>query len=181
MKPSTQSMRQAALKPQDVVTAVRLALGRAEDTMSYARLGESLAMSASEAHASVQRGVLCGLVVREFGELHANRTALFELLVHGLRYVFPPIFGPMVRGLRTSAYVGTLADHFPKEEGNLIVWPDDEGPDRGLSLCPLYPAVPIAAKRDPRLHESLALVDAVRSGSARERELAINLLQESFR
>ncbi len=174
-------MRQLALKPQDVVTAVQLALGRAETAMSFARLGESLVMSASEAHAAVQRGVLCGLVAREFGELQTNRSALMELLVHGIRHVFPPIFGPVARGVRTGAYVQALAEHFPKDDGALIVWPDPEGLDRGVSLCPLYPTVPVAARRDPRLHEALALVDAVRAGNARERELAIGLLQEKFR
>lgn len=161
--------------------AVRIALSRAEPAMSFARLGESLAISASEAHACVQRGAVCGLVTRESGELLANRSALMELLVHGIRYVFPPVFGSMVLGVRTGAYVQPLADHFPQEQGTVIVWPDPEGADRGISLCPLYPTVPVAARRDPRLHEALALVDAIRAGSARERELAIKLLPEHFR
>lgn len=181
MKHSVQDMRQLALKPQDVVTAVHLAVNRAQPARSFARLGESLVMSASEAHASVQRGVVCGLLTREFGELQANRSALMELLVHGIRYVFPPIFGSVVRGLRTGAYVQPLAAHFPNENGTVIVWPDPDGPDRGMSLCPLYPTVPVAARHDPSLHEALALVDAVRAGSARERELAIHFLQEQFR
>lgn len=181
MKSSAQSMRQLALKPQDVVTAVRLAVGRTEQALSFARLGDALAISASEAHASVQRGIVCGLVTKEFGELRANRAALMELLVHGIRYVFPPIFGTVVRGMRTSAYVGALATHFPQEDGSLIVWPDPEGTDRGVSLCPLYPTVPVAARRDQKLHEALALVDAVRAGSARERELATTLLQDCLR
>jgi hypothetical protein len=39
-------------------------------------------------------------------------------------------------------------------------------------LKPLHPAVPDAARRDNRLWELLALVDAIRIGNARERNLA---------
>jgi hypothetical protein len=38
--------------------------------------------------------------------------------------------------------------------------------------------VPVAAGRNPALYELLALFDAVRGGSARERALAIELLTE---
>ena len=41
-----------------------------------------------------------------------------------------------------------------------------------MGLEPLYKTVPIAARRDPRLYEILALLDALRDGRARERRLA---------
>lgn len=47
---------------------------------------------------------------------------------------------------------------------------------RGYALSPLYRSVPKAVERDPRLYELLALVDAVRDGRARERELAVKEL-----
>lgn len=62
-----------------------------------------------------------------------------------------------------------------------IVWPHPEGEIRGESLEPLYPSVVDAARRDSALHESLALVDALRIGRARERKLAIDLLAKRFR
>jgi hypothetical protein len=39
-------------------------------------------------------------------------------------------------------------------------------------LVPLYRSAPDAALRDPALYEWLALVDALRSGKARERRMA---------
>ena len=39
-------------------------------------------------------------------------------------------------------------------------------------IDPLYPSVPAAAAEDPRLHELLALADALRVGRARERSMA---------
>ena len=60
------------------------------------------------------------------------------------------------------------------------VWPDAEGPARGVLFSPLFESVPKAAKRDAALYELLALVDALREGRARERELAEQLLREKL-
>jgi hypothetical protein len=47
---------------------------------------------------------------------------------------------------------------------------------RGYSFTPLHKNVPQAALEDKRLYELLALVDALRDGRARERELAVKEL-----
>jgi hypothetical protein len=52
------------------------------------------------------------------------------------------------------------------------VWPSPEGKTRGYSLAPLYSTVPKAALRDHYLYEELALIDAIREGRSREREIA---------
>lgn len=44
------------------------------------------------------------------------------------------------------------------------VWPYAEGNIRGQEIEPLYPSVPKAVKKDPALHELLALVDGIRVG-----------------
>jgi hypothetical protein len=56
--------------------------------------------------------------------------------------------------------------------------PDPDGDRRGMALYPLYPTVPKAARIDFVLYESLALFDALRSGAARERQLASQLLSQ---
>jgi len=43
---------------------------------------------------------------------------------------------------------------------------------------PLYEKLPLAAVADAALYELLALFDALRMGQARERELAVKLLDE---
>jgi hypothetical protein len=58
------------------------------------------------------------------------------------------------------------------------VWPDPAGRARGQTLMPLYPKLPAAAREDARLYELLALVDALRIGQARERNVAARLLEE---
>jgi hypothetical protein len=52
---------------------------------------------------------------------------------------------------------------------------------RGNAFHPLYPTVPDAAKKNPALYELLVLFDAIRGGSARERALAIELLEERLK
>ncbi len=49
---------------------------------------------------------------------------------------------------------------------------------RGYAFAPLYRTVPEAALRDPALYELLALVDAIRDGRARERNLAQKALEK---
>jgi hypothetical protein len=57
------------------------------------------------------------------------------------------------------------------------VWPDADGTVRGIEFSPLYKSVPQAAKRDAKLYQLLALVDAIRAGEGPEREAAVRELQ----
>jgi hypothetical protein len=69
----------------------------------------------------------------------------------------------------------------PAEGEHPPVWPDPEGSARGYELEPLYPSVPKAARLDNGLYELLALVDAIRDGRARERNLAVEHLQKRLK
>ena len=58
------------------------------------------------------------------------------------------------------------------------VWPDPDGEVRGQSFSPLYKSVPKAAREDHRLYELLSLIDAIRGGRARERQVAYNEMKK---
>ena len=49
---------------------------------------------------------------------------------------------------------------------------------RGEALAPIHKAAPAAAAQDETLYRALALVDAIRAGKTREKEIASNLLKE---
>ena len=132
-------------------------------------------MSASEVHASVQRAAKSGLV--RLDDREPNRRALLEFLVHGLKYVFPAERGAMTRGMATAHATAPLAKSFSAGIEPPPVWPDPEGDVRGEAIEPLYRSAPAAARADAKLYEWLALVDAVRAGRARERELAVKELE----
>lgn len=58
------------------------------------------------------------------------------------------------------------------------IWPDPEGEVRGIGFSPLAKSAPQAARLDPALYELLALVDAIRAGRARERDIAARELSK---
>lgn len=163
--------KQIALKPQDLLIALKVSVNK-ERTYTFAELGAQLFMSASEVHAGAQRAEFSRLLRREAGGLIAISTSLREFLIHGVKYAFPASSGPIVRGVATGVGALPLKEFFVQTDELFPVWPDPIGQDRGFSLQPIYPAVPNAARVDNRLYELLALVDALRAGAAREREMA---------
>jgi hypothetical protein len=101
---------------------------------------------------------------------------LLEFLLHGVRYVFPAEKGSPTRGVPTSYAAAPLRKSIADAGELPPVWPYADGPVRGYSFTPLHKNVPQAALEDERLYELLALVDALRDGRARERELAVKEL-----
>jgi hypothetical protein len=162
------------LKPQDLVVAIRLAIPPARE-WTYPALGAALHMSASEVHAAVKRAAKAGLV--DEATRTARKAALLEVLVHGVRYFLPPVWTSVTRGIPTAHATPPLSTAMVSE-GLPPVWPHPEGSVRGQGLKPIYKSVPDAAREDAAFHEWLALVDAVRAGRARDRELATTLLKE---
>jgi hypothetical protein len=158
------------LKPQDLAVAVVLAMPDM-GAWTYASLAIRLELSASEAHAAVKRAGLAGLV----RERSVDRRALFEFLEHGVRYAFFPIRGAPTRGVPTGVLAPPLDGMISAAEGP--VWPSAAGSARGYALRPLYRTAPSAATRDHRVHEVLALIDALRDGGPRERTLAMRELR----
>lgn len=107
--------------------------------------------------------------------------AVEEFLIHGVKYAFPVQRGEATRGVPT-AYAAPPLDGRIASEGDLPpVWPDAEGDVRGVTLEPLHRAAPKAARGDPALYEILALIDALRDGRARERQLAETELSARLR
>jgi hypothetical protein len=138
---------------------------------TYAQLAVDLYMSPSEVHASIRRARAGRLIHGpELGD-RVNTKALEEFLVHGVRYAFPAEKGGMTRGMPTASAADPLRNKMTQEEP-APVWPFEQGSSRGYAFSPLYKKVPQAALKDQELYELLALVDALRDGSARERELA---------
>ncbi len=157
-----------ATKSQDVVVALLLALEQGVRT--YAELGQTLGMSASEVHAAVRRLREARLIDPETREVRME--ALRNFLVHGVPYAFPASPKEITRGMPTAWAAPALADKIRSSDPLPPVWPDSDGNVQGSAVEPLYPSVPSAARRHPMLYELLALVDALRFGRARERGLA---------
>ncbi len=166
-----------ALKPQDVVIALKLAvLGR--EAWTYESLAKDLAMSPSEAHNGVKRLVASKLLTPDRTVI---RASLKEFLVHGLRYAFPPTLGRETRGIPTAHAAPPLLSEIEASKEDQPVWPYPEGTVRGQSFSPLYRSVPKIALKDAKLYALLALSDAIRGGRARESELAARMISERLK
>ena len=167
------SLQKKAMKPQDIVILLKI-LCLKERPWSQITLADDLFMSQSEISQSIVRSKYAGL-------LHVDGKKVFvlsfmEFLQYGLRFVFPQKPGPVVRGIPTAHSTLPLNNYIRSEES--YVWPSAKGNTRGHTIIPLYPSVVDAVKIDSELYELLALIDALRVGNAREKELAINELKQ---
>jgi hypothetical protein len=136
-------------------------------------------MTASEAHAAVDRAVAARLAIKDgVCKPTVVGAALKAFVQHGARYCFPATQGGLSRGVPTGDAASPLSGQI--RPGNdpppVLHW--KKGTARGIAFNPLYPSVAEAAERNPALGELLALFDAVRGGSAREQALVLTLLEE---
>lgn len=160
-------------KSLDVAVCLKILTGGAGKT--YAQLSKELGVSASEVHASVRRSVEAGLLDER---THTPvRVPLMNYLLHGVRFAFPAKPGRVARGMPTAHAAPPLRSAI-SPDNTPPVWPDAEGDAKGYAVEPLYRGAPYAAKLDMAFYELLALVDAVRIGRARERQLAENELRK---
>jgi len=172
-----QSIKQQILKPQDLVVALKIATANTRE-LTLTTLGQELSMVVSAVHGSISRCEQARLLTRAAGPITALKPALLEFTIHGARYAFPAMQGSLTRGMPTSLAGPSLSQHFDQSKGIPLVWPDPQGDAYGTSLVPLHHTVTSASRQDPTLYEVLSLLDAIRAGAAREREMATELLSE---
>lgn len=163
------------IKSQDILLLLKI-ISAGNTTWNQIPMAEALGLSQSEVSESVSRSKYSGLL-DPTGKI-VMKLSLLEFIQYGLRYVFPQQPGPIVRGVPTAHSASPLKNEIQSSEA--YVWPYGKGNVRGHSIIPLYVSAPEAALKDEKLHELLALVDAIRVGRARERGLAIHELKKRF-
>jgi hypothetical protein len=174
-----ETRKQPTLKPQDIVVAIKISLNKHESP-TFSQLAGALFLSASEVHSAYRRAIHSNLINLEQGRPTANRTSLREFIIHGLKYAFPAAVGTITRGTLTGLSAAPFRDQFTLTEHIPSVWPDAKGTVQGISLLPLYPSIPDATKLDSKLYQTLVLIDILRTGAARERELAEIEVRKQF-
>jgi hypothetical protein len=147
------------LRPLDIVVLLKLSLAKG-DRPPYLQLANELHLYPSEVYASIKRARASHFVQGPELKDRLNRSER----------------GAMTRGVPTRYASSPLKQHLEQGKEPPPVWPHAEGSVRGYSYAPLHKNVPKAALADPHLYELLVLVDALRDGKARERELAVKEL-----
>lgn len=166
-------VQQSVMKPQDLLILLKI-ISIGNDSWNQKAMAEALCISQSEVSESIARSKFAGLLDNKGKKV--MRLALMDFLQYAIKYVFPQKQGVMVRGIPTSHSASPLKEEIISDEQ--YVWPYSKGTVRGHSIVPFYPSVVEASLKDVKLYEILSLVEALRVGRAREREIAINLLKQ---
>jgi hypothetical protein len=135
-------------------------------------------VSKSAVDVSLQRLKAHALIREGSSGRQINRLAARDLFEKAVQWIAPAVVGPYELGLATAYAAHPLADKLRSDEDeDPVVMPVAEGPCRGRAVTPIHRAAPGAAKRDEKLHELLSIVDALRIGRARDREVAVSELR----
>lgn len=173
------------LKPQDLVVSLKvLTLGKKK--WNQRELAQSLGMSLSEVNGALKRAIGAGLMLGKDSRNETPRPipyALREFINHGVRYSFPIEKGPKARGVPSGLIGAQLQDEFSNmDESDIPVWPSPNGKVRGVSIKPLYKSIPEIAEKEENkdLYSLLSLVDMIRDGRVREKNLASQLVSKKL-
>ena len=161
------------LKPQDILILLKICLLGDQKWFQHT-LSEDLNISQSEISECLSRSKYSGLI--DASRKRVSVLNLLDFIQYGIKYVFPQQLGPIVRGIATAHSASPLDKEIQSNQN--YVWPYARGNMRGQAILPLYKSVPKAVLKDKKLHEVLALVDAIRVGKVREQNLAIKFLRE---
>ena len=162
------------MRPHDLVVLLKI-ISLNKDWLNKDLAG-SLYISNSEISESLNRSMIAKLISPD--KRVVFKTALFNFIEHGLKFVFPAEPGVMVRGVPTAHSAPVLKDYFVSDDN--YVWPNPYGKVKGQAISPLYPNQVLAALKDEKLYSQFALVDAIRVGKVREQKKALELLKQSF-
>lgn len=169
------------IKSQDIVVLAKL-LSQQNDSWSQSSIAYELCLSPSQINSAFKRLVIAGLITPYHSPNKPQPIiqACEEFFTHALKYIFPAKLGELARGIPTSYSGPSLRTQIISGKDPIPVWPYGEGEERGVALKPLYPSVPEAVSKhlDPLFYDLLTLIDAIRSGRAREKQLAIQKLSE---
>lgn len=188
------------LKPLDVVVALKLGLN--ERSLRLVRSGElirapsstvrdlagSLSRSPADLSRSLQRLLNAGLIAERtltdsdqwsHNKKHYSlqRQGLSDLILYGVRYVFPAAKTGFGRGIPTGWNCPLVRSSMVPLEIPLV-WAAAGGEAQGELLEPLYPGVPYASMRDDDLYIMLSMIEVIRTGKPRELKIAKEILHD---
>lgn len=147
---------------------------------TYRSLAERLHVPHPVVQRALERAKGTDLYSGDRREVHLPHFEEFAL--HALRFVVPARLGSLTAGMPAAwaaepmaRAIGSSGDEPPP------VWPYAHGRVRGQAIEPLHSAAPEAVEDWPRLGEVLALLDSLRTGDARVRQVAGGLLSKMLR
>jgi len=160
------------MRPHDIVILLKIAVTKGP--WMNKELADALRISQAEISYSLNRSAIAGLI--DATKQKVMRNALLEFVQYGLSYVFPAERGPIARGIPTAFSAPVMGSSIVS--GEALVWPHSNGSIRGESIFPLYPNAVEAALQDEEIYDLLALIDVIRIGKVREKQIAIEEIRK---
>lgn len=161
------------------------------DKFSVRGLGSSLGISKTEISASLRRCLDNNLLLLINNSSQSslslidlnwqvNKKAVFELIKYAIPYFYPPKQLGWDIGIPTGFAAPILADEVTSAGNSKFIWPSEHGNTYGQSLEPIYKTVAIASYNDKFIYNCFSLIDAYRLGKAREKDIAIKLIEKEI-
>ncbi len=186
------------IKAQDVLVLLKFVC---HGHMEHRELAEQLFMSTSTSFKSIQTLKEANLIYQRLIKGHDVKGArkkfvtsvvshnAKEFIFYALKYLFPPEVGTFLPGIPTSYASDVFKGRISIGNDPIPVWAyysaDTTINDKlvkGIALKPIYYTVQrtYIEKYDKPFHDLLHLIDALRSGRARERNTARELIEQYF-
>jgi DNA-binding MarR family transcriptional regulator len=147
------------------------ALADAGKAPTLRELARKLQVDHTLVHRVLKRAAAAGLYNADSHQV--NRANFEELMSHAARFIAPAPMGELTRGV-PAAWAAEPICQLLRQSGEdpPPVWPDADGPVRGQALEPLHAAAVKASEQSRELASLLAIIDSLRAGDLRVREVA---------
>jgi hypothetical protein len=165
------------LRPVDILVALKILTS--DKTWTQMILASQLCLSSSQVNGAIKQLLDSGLMGLNQNKPYPLFAAIEEFLLCGLKYSFPAQIGDLTIGMPTAYAAEPLSKEIMLGNDPIPVWPFVNGTKRGIALEPLHKNVPKALTEfpDQKLYNLLTLIDALRFGKAREKNIAKLLLK----
>lgn len=144
---------------------------------TYRSLADRLHVPHPVVQRALSRAEAADLYSAERREVHLPHWE--EFASHAMRFIAPTRLGALMPGVPAAWAAEPMASAIRSSgEDPPPVWPYALGQMRGQAIEPLHPAAPEAVEGWPELGEILAVLDSLRAGDPRVRNVAEDLLAE---
>ncbi len=172
---------QNMLKPIDLLVGLKIVTS----DVNWTQMGvaSELCLSSSQVNSAIKQLLDSGLLAKVNDKPFPVLAAIEEFIIFGMKYCFPAKLGALTVGVPTAYAAEPLSQQIMPGNDPIPVWPYADGKKRGVAIEPLHKNVPksLALSPDENLQEILILIDALRIGRARERNLATEFLRKKFK
>ena len=166
--------RNQEFRPQDVLVLASLIVNK-EKSWRQIDLANELGLSQTEISFSLDRLYAFGLTFSD--KKAVKKDAAYEFLGTAIKYLYPPKYEGIARGLPTGASADPLSAGLTKSE-EIVIWESELGLIKGQALRPIYLTIPTAANKNKQLYKLLTVIDALRTSHGRVLELSKKYLKE---